>query len=276
MIRFYAMTTSRRRGAIHAVAAMVAILINCFVQPASLGAVEDDDRYSSWFFTSEEVTAAYQYQQNYGERLRYPLRASACFFRGNGEFATSYRRNPLAVSCRFVLEVTRHLKEMLDAGAAKYLFPLDADHGHLGVPLEAWNTKYKNLPVEQVFPEILREPGLVVLYHTAEHLRIADRNTGAVNAEAKAWQEKRNVLGYFDGRPIKILAPDPKGAGVAMPENYYSYGGFNFLASPRGELYLSAGSNMITFDIAFDSTAFDDTEEQHAFSGDPAWLPIAK
>ena len=238
-------------------------------------AVDDDDRYSSWFFTSEEVAAAYQYQQNYGERLRFPLRAAPCLFRG-GEFATSYRRNPLAVSCRFVLEVTRHMKEMLDAGAAKFLFPLDADHAHLGVPMEVWNNKYKNLPLEQVFPAILREPGLVALYHTAEHLRVTDRKTGAVDAEAKAWQEKRNVLGYFDGRPIKILQPDPKGSGVAMPEDYYSYGGFSFLASPRGELYLASGLNMITFDIAFDANAFDDAEEQHAFSAENTLLRADK
>ena len=39
---------------------------------------EEDDRYSSWYFTAEEVEAAYQYQQNYGERLRAPLRAADC------------------------------------------------------------------------------------------------------------------------------------------------------------------------------------------------------
>ena len=142
--------------------------------------------------------------------------------------------------------------------------------------MEVWNNKYKNLSLEQVFPAILREPGLVALYHTAEHLRVTDRKTGAVDAEAKAWQEKGNVLGYFDGRPIQILQPDPKSSGVAMPEDYYSYGGFSFLASPRGELYLASGLNMITFDIAFDANAFDDAEEQHAFSAENTWLRADK
>jgi hypothetical protein len=107
----------------------------------------------------------------------------------------------------------------------------------------------------------------MALYHTAEHLRITDRKNGTVNGAAKAWQEKRNVLGYFDGRPIKILPPDPKGQGVAMPD-YYSYGGFNFLASPRGELYVSSGLDMITFDIAFDSGSFEDGEEANRYLGD--------
>jgi len=50
-----------------------------------------------------------------------------------------------------------------------------------------------------------------------------------------------------------------------MPEEYYSYGGFSFLASPRGELYLASGASMITFDIAFDSGDVEDAEEQNGY-----------
>lgn len=228
---------------------------------------KDDDPYSSWYFTAEEITAAYQYQQNYGERLRAPLRAMACAFR-DGDFGTSYRGVHFPVPCRFVTEVTRHLKEMMDSGAARYLFPLDADHAHLGVPKEAWNNKYKDLPPEEIFSALVRDPGLVALYHTAEHLRITDRRNGTVNAGAKAWQEKRNVLGYFDGRPIKILAPYANGQGASMPEDYYSYSGFTFLASPRGELFLTRDLNVITFDIAFDADHFETVEEQNRYYGE--------
>lgn len=107
-------------------------------------------------------------------------------------------------------------------------------------------------------PALLRDPGLVALYHTAEHLKVTDRRTGAVNPEAKAWLDKRNVLGFFDGRPIEILPPHPERQGVAMPEGYYSYSGFSFLASPKGELYLSLGSKIIVFDVAFDTNHFEE------------------
>ena len=253
--------TARSRCGRIILSAFLAAIVNL---PVALNAGDDEDRYGSWFFTSDEVEAAYQYQQNFGARLRFPLKAGPCLFR-DGEFATWYRRSNLVISCRFVMEVTRHLKEMIDAGAAKFLFALDADHAHLGVPLDVWNRKYKNLPAEQVFAAILREPGLVALYHTAEHLRVTDRRSGRVNAVAKAWQDKRNVVGFFDGRPIGILPPGPKGQGVGMPEEYYSYGGFSFLASPRGELYLASGASMITFDIAFDSGDVEDAEEQNAY-----------
>ena len=72
------------------------------------------------------------------------------------------------------METTRHLKEMLAVGAAKYLFPLDADHAHLAIPMELWATKYSKLPSEQILSALLREPQLVALYHTAEHLEISD------------------------------------------------------------------------------------------------------
>ena len=164
--------------------------------------------YDTWFFTAEEIEAAHQYQENYGERLRNPLPARDCMF-GQNEIPAKHNGAQFFVPCRFIMEATRHLKEMLAAGAAKYLFPLDADHAHLAIPMELWVTKYSKLPTEQILPALLREVQLVALYHTAEHLEIAQPKTGVVNEAAKAWKEKRNVLGFFDGRPIRILPPHP-------------------------------------------------------------------
>ncbi len=105
---------------------------------------DEEDRSGVWYFTAEEISAAYQYQESYGERLRNPLRAAGCMF-GGGEFAARHGKTTFTESCRFVRQVTRHLKEMIDAGAAKFLFPLDADHAHFGVPTTAWKEKYQHL-----------------------------------------------------------------------------------------------------------------------------------
>jgi len=171
---------------------------------------------------------------------------------GQNEIPALYRSIQFLVPCRFITDVTRHLKEMLVAGAAKYLFPLDADHAHLAVPNELWATKYSELPSEQLLPALLRDSQLVALYHTAEHLEIKDPKTGAVNEDVKAWKEKRNVLAFFDGRPIRILPPHPAGHGVGMPAGYNSYGGFNFLANPRGELVIFHDNKVITFDVSLE------------------------
>jgi hypothetical protein len=182
---------------------------------------------------------------------------------GQSEVAANYGGTQFLVPCRFIMEVTRHLKEMLAAGAAKYLFPLDADHAHLAIPNELWTTEYSKLSSEQILPALLREPQLVALYHTAEHLEIRDPKTGAVNEEARAWKEKRNVLAFFDGRPIRILPPHPAGHGVGMPGGYNSYGGFNFLANPRGELFIFHDNKVITFDVSLE---LENETERPSFS----------
>ena len=213
--------------------------------------------YDAWFFTAAEVEAAHQYQEYYGERIRNPLPARDCMF-GQNEIIAAYRGGAFLVPCRFIMEITRHLKEILAAGAAKYLFPLDADHAHLAVPSELWATKYSRLLPEQVLFALLQEPQLVALYHTAEHLEISDPKTGKVNEEARAWKEKRNVLAFFNGRPIRVLAPHPAGHGVGMPAGYHSYGGFNFLANSRGELFIFNQNKVVTFDVSLEIE--DETE----------------
>jgi hypothetical protein len=152
----------------------------------ALSASRDDN----WYFTAEEVEAAHQYQESYEERIRNPLRAKECLL-GHKEFVATYRGKEFLAPCRFITETTRHLKEMLSIGAAKYLFPLDADHAHLGVPAEVWAKKYSKLSSDEILFALLRESTLVALYHTAEHLEISDPKTGQVNEQAKAW--RRNV-----------------------------------------------------------------------------------
>jgi len=219
-----------------------------------------DGIFNKWFFTADSIEAAYRYQEDYGERIRNPLRAKQCLF-GSAEFVASYRGGEFIVPCRFVTETVRHIKEMIVAGAARYLFPLDASHAHLGIPIETWE-KYKSLPPERVLQNILRDPGLVALYHTAEHLKVPDDQADTNNSDVKSWIEKRNVLGFFDGQPNKILTPDPRGYGVAMPDGYWPYSGFEFLASPMGELFVFVGNKTITFDIGLE----DDNNENWGFS----------
>ena len=229
---------------------------NLLVATAGLG----DGMFNKWFFTAENMEAAYRYQEDYGERIRNPLRAKECLF-GNAEFVASYRGGEFKVPCRFITETIRHLKEMIVAGAARYLFPLDANHGHLGIPIATWE-KYKQLPPDQVMQKILQDPSLIVLYHTAEHLQIPEPRDDGVRSDVKSWVEKRNVVGFFDGRPNHILTPDPRGYGVAMPEGYWPYSGFEFLASPMGELFVFVANKTITFDIGFE----DDNNETWGFS----------
>lgn len=212
---------------------------------------QDGPELDPWYFTAEGIKTAYRYQQLFGERLRNPLRGRDCLL-GRERFVASFRGKNFSAPCRFVNETIRHIKEMLAAGAARYLFPLDADHAHLAIPLELWEKKYRWLPKDALLAALLEEPMLAALYHTAEHLIVAEDESVKYSEEIKKWKEKRNVLGFYDGRPNQILPPDPRGFGVGAPSSYYTVGGFAFLASPAGELSLFMDGNAVVFDITLD------------------------
>lgn len=214
-----------------------------------------DPYRSTWFFSPAEIGAAYQYQENYGSRMRNPLPAHSCMF-GKADFDASYRQLPVRISCQFINQVGRHLRQMLDIGAARYLFPLDADHAHLAVPAEVWEQKYSKMPASQLFAALLGEPALVSLYHTAEHLDPGVL-TSADGGDTKIWMEKRNVLGFFDGRPLQVLTPNPHGHGVGLPDGLVGYGGFHFLANHRGALMLFHQQKAIAFDISLEVEELD-------------------
>lgn len=211
---------------------------------------------NDWFFTSVEIANAYRYQERFGRRLRHPLKPQGCYY-GQSEFIASFQGKEFVAPCRFITESTRHLKQMLENGAARYLFPLDADHAHLAVPTELWAETYSKLSIGEVLPALLREPKLIALYHTAEHLTIADpTNVAASDATAK-WRAKRNVLGFFDGRPLKILPPRPDGAAHGKPERYENVGNVYFLGHRLGEIAFSANGKAVSFDISFDEDSSD-------------------
>ena len=205
----------------------------------------------TWYFTAGEIESAYGYQERFGRRLSRPLEPNGCYF-GQSEFAASFQGKPFLAPCRFIFETTRHIKQLLEQGAAKFLFPLDADHAHLAVPTELFEQKYRELSLEEILPSLLREPQLVALYHTAEHLSVVDSRTGKSDEQARQWRSKRNVLGFYDGRPIKILPALPDGAAYDRPPNYETVAVFHFLGHRLGDLALTAGEKAYSFDLSFD------------------------
>ena len=205
---------------------------------------------NSWYFTAGEIEIAYRYQERFGQRLERPIKPAECNF-AKHSFSASHKGKEFLAPCRFVTETKRHLKSMIEMGAARYLFPLDANHAHLAIPREIWNAKYRDVPGNRQLEEALKDPQLIALYHTAEHLTISD-STSRRGSESREWHEKRNVLGFFDGRPVTILPPNPDGSGQGVPERYRNVATVYFLAHHLGEMVLSVGGEAIPFDLSFD------------------------
>lgn len=229
----------------------IAILTSITLVMTYVSLLRAEPEPNPWYFSAEEIEAAYRYQENFGKGLKRPLRATSCIW-GADDFSASLYGEHHRLPCRFVTETLRHLKEILLAGAARYIFPLDLNHAHLAIPRTSWREKYRDLPSEQILPALIRDPELVALYHSAEHLKVESKG-GRVNPALRQWQSKRNILGFFDGRPIKILPPHPEGNGVSIPTKYWSYGGVEFLANRGAALAILLEDRVLAVDIRLDA-----------------------
>jgi hypothetical protein len=202
-----------------------------------------------WFFTAKEIASAYRYQQQFGARLHNPMEPKGCLH-GRMEFAASSQGRRFVAPCRFITETTRQLRELLDSGAAKYLFPLDVDYADLAVPAAVYERKYKQLSSGEMLPALLHEPALVAIYRTALHLAPQPSHKGS---RPRVWGEKRTVSGFYDGRPNQLLARRMDGAGYNEPEGLVRVGSFAMLSHFLGALTLVAGETVVTFDLSFDN-----------------------
>lgn len=229
----------------------VALIASIIVLATHAPRLRAEPQRNMWFFTAKEIDVAYRYQLSFGNGLKQRLKADACMY-GAEDFVAKYYGTRHRLPCKFINDTLRHLKEILQVGAARYFFSLDLNHAHLAIPKTVWRDEYKDLPTSMILPAMLRDPRLAALYHSAEHLQIVDSPGGVVSPALRAWRDKRNILGFYDGRPIKILTPLPGGTGVSVPNAYWSYGGFEFLASHSSHLPVILDESSVAVDIKLD------------------------
>jgi len=202
-----------------------------------------------WFSTAHEIAHAYKYQVQFGARLRNPLKPESCSY-GQKDFPASHQGRQFAAPCRFISETIRQLRELLESGTAKYLFPLDVDHGDFAIPADVWEAKYKKLPAEEILPKLLREPKLLAIYHTAVHLNAeANRTESATNI----WGQKRTVVGFYNGRPNEVLPKRSHKELYFQPGGLVRFGGFTMMGHQLGELVFMSGETVVVFDMSFDN-----------------------
>ena len=204
-----------------------------------------------WFVTANEMEIAHKYQVNLGQRLLHPLNPSNCLNK-TGDVVASYHGRQILVPCRFIDETTRHLKELVQTGAARYFFPLDVDHADLAVPAALWESKYSKMPMDEILSALLSEKSLMAVYRTATYLTIVDPKTGKDDPVAKAWKEKSQVLGLYNGHPVAILPSHPEIRGISEPQGYRICASVHFVAHRLGELVFMVDERVFVLDLSFD------------------------
>ncbi|MDO8561175.1 MAG: hypothetical protein Q7R91_03090 [bacterium] len=213
------------------------------------GEGERPSRYEKheWFYSSEEMARVYEQEYNGEKILQNTVRRESDAWVG-----TIYGKK-FEVSNEFIEKTLGHLRDMLTQNAARYIFRLDAFHGHLFVPTSEFEARFSPLEPHEQARLIMDYYSLGVLYHNSEHLKIDDQDR-----EAAILYKRRNVIGWYDGRSIAIL-PLPKGKESAAPipsdmNDLYPY--LRFAAHKDGVFSLNSGGREIRLDLTFDDMTY--------------------
>lgn len=228
----------------------VAMLCPDVQRAIAQGILEPESRYErhGFFYTLEEVAKVYE-EEYYAEDKQ----LKNILVRRGGKLLGSFEGTEFQVPDEFIGRTLDHLKDMLEQEAAKCLFRLDAFHGHFFVSERIYEEEYPSLSREERIQKLVTDKNLGVLYHNSEHLRW-DRS----DPETDSLYRKRNVIGWYDGRPITIL-PLPAGERTAIntPDWAHDVGPFlKFAAHKGGELSIRIGGKEIRLDISFDDQSY--------------------
>lgn len=233
----------------------------CMLKPAvSYDTTESRWEYGThgWDFTMEEMKEVYEKEYKKGRRLESFIRIE------DGKYIASYDGRSFEVPKGFIQHTLSHLEQMLEEGYAAYIFRLDAFHNHFFVPDENFD-KYKTLKGVEAAVELTHDKSLGALYHNSEHLALRNPpEEGEIDPIAEELRSKRNVLGWYDGRPLELTYPKDnvpvaiKEANTAdIPKGYHNVGpSLTFKATKNGEFSIRPYGKEIKVDISFDADCY--------------------
>lgn len=193
-----------------------------------------------WFYNLEEMEQIYE--REYREER--PLKVF--IEKKEGKCIATYGKEEFEIPDRFIKLILTHLKRMLESGAARFLFRLDAFHGHFFVSEEIYKEKYLKTSGAEMAFLLVREEKLGVLYHNSEHLKLDEKDVRTVDLYSK-----RNVIGDTQGS-LRFLPPPPKGQRTAAstPEGTHDLAPYLcFAANQNGEFSISVNGREIRLDI---------------------------
>lgn len=202
-----------------------------------------------WFYKTAEMQKIYGEEYNRQEK---PLK-NTLFKRGE-QWIGTIAGEEFVVPEQFINRTLVHLRQMLESNTALFLFRLDAFHGHFFVPEDIFDSRYKSVDdAVETTKLLVEEDSLGVLYHNSEHFEPDPHKPEEVQRHAR-----RNVVGYYDGRPLLFL-PLPKTIGTAAnePEGNRSVGPpLTFAAHKNGAFHITVEGKEIRLDISLDDAPY--------------------
>ena len=215
----------------------------------------------SWYYTLEQVDQLYEKHYNRESKLE-----NAVYFKDGIFFAyvDVDEKITIEVPPSFLANIMIHLIEGLEKGWFRYIFWPDLNHGHVFIS-EELKIKYNKLDWKDYFNSSLNDKKLGILYHAAEHFC----NLDPAN---KGYIKTRNIIGWFDGRPVELTAPKPgsspgrvKANTAGVPDGYANVWFINVSASKTGLfcIFDKVHNKYIRLDLSFSiSDIYDSTTEE--------------
>ncbi len=198
-----------------------------------------------WFYTLEEIKEVYEREYN-GEKI-----LKNVFKKKGEEWIGTMNGKEFVVPQEFVEKTLSLLGELLEKKLAKYIFRLDCSHGHFFVDEKHRDSFYANCDSLEEARRLAEDKKLGILFHNNEHLK-KDPN----DKEVMNFIEKRNVIGWYDGREMEIL-PLPQGKSIAISTPGRDFASYpKFAAHKDGVFSITVDGKEIRLDISFDDNSY--------------------
>lgn len=212
-------------------------------------------------FTTEEMAELYEKVYKSDDRL-----LNRVGFHPDSKNFISIDKNDTETHTVFaekaIKGVILQVEEILKRDYARHVFFPDLGHSHLYIPQDYFKESMRNVSTgpRHALELALKAPGLNMLYHTAEKLRVLDEDRQLLNERDLQWRfYVRNPTGDLLGN-IKVLKNFEldKGhntvSGEAFMPGYKYYFGFNISANKDGCFPFETPKGKLMY---FDLSAWD-------------------
>ncbi|OFZ29482.1 MAG: hypothetical protein A2622_07070 [Bdellovibrionales bacterium RIFCSPHIGHO2_01_FULL_40_29] len=149
---------------------------------------------------------------------------------------TEYNGGDVVVSMSFIHAIQAHIEQALKHKYADAIIFPDMGHSHYLIPTKKYKEKYSKFPVtnfSQMYSEIFQDPTVKIVYHTAEQLKLSNKDKSLVSDPYLQWRHfTRNLIG-------DIKVPYTANVYYAKDQNYA-----NTLGEVPGYFWWGAGFNI--------------------------------
>lgn len=123
------------------------------------------------------------------------------------------RGGPVRLPERFIQTVRAHIETSLRMGYVDAILFPDMGHSHFLIPQEDWESDYSKRPLDQMsqtYESFFEDDKMLILYHTAEQLRMKDETGALIPDRHLQWRFfSRNIVGDNRGEGRIELHQNP-------------------------------------------------------------------